>query len=83
MSIQSKNNEPVSLQVTHLYNVSGTVKPSIKGFLVKNISGDDITLNVKMKDSEEYIETVFAPGWNPEQIDEIENVAAGTIQIGY
>lgn len=81
--IDSKNSEPVSLHVKVLKNVSGRVVRPVSGFLVKNISGGNLTLNVKMKDSSDYIQTVFFPGWNPELIDEIESVAENKIQIGY
>lgn len=81
--IDSKNSEPVSLHIKKLMAVSGKVVKPMSGFLVKNISGGNLTLSVKMKDSNEYIETVFYPGWNPELIDEIEDVEENKIQIGY
>lgn len=82
MSITSKNGEPVSLQITHLENVSGHVGTEIKGFLVKNNTDASVSLNVRMHGAKDFITTTFYPGWNPEQLDEIENAPEG-IQIGF
>lgn len=72
-----------SLQVGFLDNLKvGTFK-SEGGFLVKNISQDNITCSVKMLSSDEAIETVFYPGWNPEIIKEITVETNNTLQYGY
>lgn len=68
-------------QITRMKAVTGNYKQNVP-FLVKNDSEDDIRLEVKFDGSDEYIETTFYVGWNPEVIIEIKNAPAG-IQIGY
>lgn len=52
---------------------------------VKNNGSEAVTLSVHMFDmpQDEYIETTFYPGWNPEIIDEIQaNPEVFNIQVG-
>ena len=81
--MRTKTGALTSLQVGFLANLKvGTFK-SEGGFLVKNISQDNITCSVKMLSSDEVIETVFYPGWNPEIIKEITVETNNTLQYGY
>lgn len=81
--MRTKTGALTSLQVGFLADLKvGTFK-SNGGFLVKNISGDNITCTVKMLSSNEAIETVFYPGWNPEIIKEITVETNNTLQYGY
>lgn len=52
------------------------------GFLIKNITEDDIELTIIPLHQEESIKTIFYSGWNPELVKKIINVPSG-IQIGY
>lgn len=81
--MRTKTGALTSLQVGFLANLKvGTFK-SEGGFLIKNISGDNITCTVKMLSSDEAIQTVFYPGWNPEIIKEITVETNNTLQYGY
>ncbi|QOR58267.1 hypothetical protein [uncultured phage cr106_1] len=81
--MRTKTGASTSLQVDFLANLKvGTFKSEC-GFLVKNISGDNITCTVKMLSSAETIETVLYPGWNPEIIKEITVETDNTLQYGY
>lgn len=81
--MRTKTGALTSLQVGFLANLKvGTFK-SEGGFLVKNISQDNITCSVKMLSSDEAIETVFYPGWNLEIIKEITVETDNTLQYGY
>ena len=44
-------------------------------FLIKNDEIFDVTLEVKYELGDEFIETVFSPGWNPDAIKEIKQTS--------
>ena len=72
-----------SLQVSVLrYIPAGDFNPGI-GFLVKNITEENIQLQVRPAGQSEFITTVLYPGWNPEIYSEIKGVLANTLQYGY
>lgn len=72
-----------SLQVSVLRNIpAGGFNPGI-GFLVKNITEENIQLQVRPAGQSEFITTVLYPGWNPEIYSEIKGVSANTLQYGY
>lgn len=81
----NRNNRPTSVQVSKLYLIpQGNYIVSDKTYpiLVKNITDDNITLEVLLADSNEYISTILYPGWNPELIIGIKNVPENTLQAG-
>lgn len=79
----NKNHSVTSLQVSTLQDVpAGKDFELTSGFLIKNISDDDIQLTVIPLDGNEEITTIFYSGWNPELVKKIINVPSG-IQIGY
>ena len=79
----NKNFDHQSLQVSVLKNVpSGQDFEMDNGFLIKNITEDDIELTIIPLHQEESIKTIFYSGWNPELVKKIINVPSG-IQIGY
>lgn len=80
MTLESLSGKEYSLQITHLENLTNDIESTIP-FLVKNVSGAAQTLNVKLAENEDYIETVFDPGWNPELLVGIKY--ADGLQIGY
>jgi hypothetical protein len=72
-----------SLQVSVLRNIpAGYFNPGI-GFLVKNITEENMQLQVRPAGQSEFITTVLYPGWNPEIYSEIKGVLANTLQYGY
>lgn len=79
----NKNFDHQSLQVSVLKDVSsGKDFEMDNGFLIKNITEDDIELTIIPLHQKESIKTIFYSGWNPELVKKIINVPSG-IQIGY
>lgn len=82
----NQNERPTSLQVSRLWLLpEGDFKltPGSKPVLIKNITEDNVTVEVSLKDSEgQYVSTVLYPGWNPELIIGIRNVPENTLQAG-
>lgn len=79
----NKNFDHQSLQVSVLKDVpSGQDFEIDNGFLIKNITEDDIELTIIPLHQKESIKTIFYSGWNPELVKKIINVPSG-IQIGY
>lgn len=82
-AIVNKNNDINSLQISKLINISTNNGYKLNsGFLLKNITDDTITLEVKLINSDNYIKTTFYEGWNPEILKEIKTTPY-QIQIGY
>ena len=54
-----------------------------KPFLIKNITEDNITCQIKPAGQNEYVTTVIYPGWNPELCSEVLGVQSNTLQYGY
>ena len=52
-------------------------------FLIKNITDDNITAEIRPAGQDNFIETVLYPGWNPEMCEEIRDAEEGTLQYGY
>lgn len=69
-------------QITHLENVSGNVIKN-QPFMIKVIGDRPVQLSVKLVNDEEFIQTIFDAGWNPEIVKEIQSVSEGVVQIGY
>lgn len=82
----NQNERPTSLQVSRLWLLpEGDFKltPGSNPVLIKNITEDNITVEVSLKDSEgQYVSTILYPGWNPELIIGIRNVPENTLQAG-
>lgn len=72
-----------SLQVSKLKDIpQGNFNPGIY-FLVKNITNNNIAIEVRPAGQSEFVSTVLYPGWNPELISEVKNVTANQLQYGY
>lgn len=72
-----------SLQVSKLKDIpQGNFNPGIY-FLVKNITDNNITIEVRPAGQSEFVSTVLYPGWNPELISEIKNVTVNQLQYGW
>lgn len=81
----NRNDRPISLQVSKLSPIpqgNFIVQDFSYPILVKNITDNNITLEVLLADSNDYISTVLYPGWNPELIIGIKNVPGNTLQAG-
>lgn len=82
----NQNERPTSLQVSKLKLLPAgnfELPTGSKPVLVKNITEENITTEVTLKDSEgQYISTVIYPGWNPELIVGIKGVPANSLQVG-
>ena len=82
----NQNNRPTSIQVSRLSLLPAgdfELPYGSNSVLVKNISDDNVTVEVLLKDSDgQYISTVLYPGWNPELIIGIRAVPENTLQIG-
>ena len=81
----NRNDKPTSLQVSRLYLIpSGNFQVSNKNFpvLIKNITDSNITVEVLLADSSDYVSTILYPGWNPELIIGIKNVPRDSLQAG-
>lgn len=72
-----------SLQVSKLKDIpQGNFNPGIY-FLVKNITDNNIAIEVRPAGQSEFVSTVLYPGWNPELISEVKNVTANQLQYGW
>ena len=82
----NQNERPTSLQVSRLSLLPAgdfELPYGSNAGLVKNITEDNVTVEVLLKDSEgQYIATVFYPGWNPELVIGIKAVPENTLQVG-
>ena len=79
--IANRTGELCSLQVSRLENISGDYTSSTP-FLIKNISGDQLELEIKPVGNADYITTILDEGWNPELCIGVKGTAEGQIQIG-
>lgn len=82
----NQNERPTSLQVSRLSLLPAgdfELPYGSNAVLVKNITEDNVTVEVLLKDSEgQYVSTVFYPGWNPELVIGIKSVPESTLQVG-
>ena len=82
----NQNARPTSLQVSRLSLLPAgdfELPYGSNAVLVKNITEDNVTVEVLLKDSEgQYVSTVFYPGWNPELVIGIKAVPESTLQVG-
>ena len=82
----NQNERPTSLQVSRLSLLPAgnfELPYGSNAVLVKNITEDNVTVEVLLKDAEvQYISTVFYPGWNPELVIGIKAVPENTLQVG-
>lgn len=85
MNINNINQDANSLQVSKLYNVPAgnwSLPDGAYPALIKNITGDEVKVQVKLYKGEDFISTVLYPGWNPELIIAIKNAPSNTFQYG-
>ena len=82
MILFTRKSKPMSLQVSYIRQLPAGDSTFTEPVLVKNITDENITASVKMSSGDDFIETIFYPGWNPELIIAIKDVEADTLQIG-
>ena len=71
-----------SLQVGVLKDVpEGDFNPG-HYFLIKNITEENISIEVRPAGQQETVTTVLYPGWNPEIYAEVKGVTSGQLQYG-
>lgn len=81
----NQNERPTSLQVSRLWLLPDGDFQLSRGsnpVLIKNITDNNITVEVLLKDSSEYVSTILYPGWNPELIIGIKGVPGNSLQAG-
>lgn len=72
-----------SLQVSRLLDVpAGEFEPGLM-FLLKNITDENITVEIRPAGQEEYISTILYPGWNVELVNAVKGVTDNTLQYGF
>lgn len=81
-AISNMNNVQQSLQVSVIGDVEAGVFKLAQPSLIKNITEDNVTIEVKMAGMKEPIFTVFYPGWNVELVTEVHDAALGSLQYG-
>lgn len=83
--ITNREGNAVSLQIGTMGNIMGNnfTLPNGVYFLVKNITEENITANVKLANSDVMVSTVIYPGWNVELVKEISGYSDNSLQFGY
>lgn len=72
-----------SLQVSKIKNIpAGNFAPGLM-FLLKNITEDNISIEIRPAGQEEFVTTVLYPGWNVELVSAVNNVTEITLQYGF
>lgn len=85
MNLSNMNSDVTSLQVSRLYDIPAgnwSLLPGANPVLVKNVTQDEVKVQVKLCGMDTFVSTVLYPGWNPELIIAINNVPANTLQYG-
>lgn len=83
MQIHNENERTISLQVSKMKQLPAGDYTQEQAFLIKNISGQEISLEILLADDVDYLETTIMPGWNPEMVKGVRNVPENSIQIGW
>lgn len=89
ISLSNKSNVVNSLQIAIMGNVPAgnfSINDGKGGklpFLLKNISEDNITIDIIPAGQSNAINTVLYPGWNVELVVQVNGVTANTLQYGY
>lgn len=79
----TRSGEQTSLQITVLSNVPEGEHSSEYAFLLKNITEDNLTVEILPLNGDIWIQTVLYPGWNVELVRGVRNVTVNTLQYGY
>ena len=82
----NKGNAANSLQISVIGTVTAGASFKIgdgEAFLLKNITEDNISVEIVPYSQEESVTTILYPGWNVELVKEVKNAKANTLQYGY
>lgn len=79
----TRSGEQTSLQITVLKNVPEGEYSSAFAFLLKNITENNITVEILPLNGDTWISTVLYPGWNVELVKGVRNVTVNTLQYGW
>lgn len=81
--ILNQDRKQNSLQVSKLNNVpAGNFEPGIM-CLLKNITEENLTVQVRPAGQADFVTTVLYPGWNVELVNAVKGVTANTLQYGW
>lgn len=89
ISLSNKGNVVNSLQIAIMGNVpAGNFsindnKGGKQPFLLKNITEENITIDIIPAGQSNAINTILYPGWNVELVNQVNGVTANTLQYGY
>lgn len=77
-----------NFQVAHMGTIplgkfSITVSGQKQPFLIKNITEDNVKVEIVPAGQRKAITTVLYPGWNVEIVNQINNAPADTLQYGF
>lgn len=72
-----------SLQISRLNNVSAGDTDFGLIVLLKNLTEESITVEIRPAGQQNYISTSLSSGWNPELVTGVKGVTEGQLQYGY
>lgn len=64
-------------------NFNITVSGKKQPFLIKNITEDNVEVEIVPAGQTEVVTTILYPGWNVEIVNQINNAPADTLQYGF
>lgn len=82
--ILTKSNAIASIQIAYMAEVASLPFERESGFLIKNDSEDPVELEVSLVGmaTNEFVTTIFDPGWNPEIVRAIKSGDVTNIKWG-
>lgn len=81
--ILNQDRKQNSLQVSKLNNVpAGNFEPGIM-CLLKNITEENISIEIRPAGQTNFVTTILYPGWNVELVNAVKGVTANTLQYGW
>lgn len=77
-----------NFQVAHMGTIpSGKFNITVSGqkqpFLIKNITEDNVKVEIVPAGQTKAVTTVLYPGWNVEIVNQVNNAPADTLQYGF
>lgn len=77
-----------NFQVAHMGAISSenfniTISKQKQPFLIKNITEDNVEVEIVPAGQTTAITTVLYPGWNVEIVNQVNNAPADTLQYGF
>lgn len=81
--IENSNGVTNSIQISKLGPVTTGNFSQSTPFLLKNITDENLTVEVQLANMPSTITTVLYPGWNPELVIKVNNAVADQLQYGF